>query len=389
MNKIINLMNKIRIPCDDLLFPERVINYRELEKGKKGKPAMRESFSTIGSAASIRAVLLDAELNGEGAGPLRRTLQAGFEAVLVKHNPKRKVFRLDCADGRTLYLKLFAGRDPLISLFRFYPRLEYLAAQRLEKLHLPVIRYLAWGRLPRQEGFCLSEGVCEAVPARQYFFQTVLPHPELAAGFLKQLAAVTRQLVQNKIRHPDFHLGNILWCGRSGELYLADPWGVYPRRFRTRSDAVLLCLPWLELRGSAEDSLLIAGLLESGLANDRAEALALLGRAAELHERRMRRHWKKLSGRILSGKSKFATETALGEDRCSFRHTEWFAPPEKLALDPAWRRRDFASEAASRPLWIDSFLLLPPQKNPPLARLVRKDGSSALFYARDPDASAE
>ena len=127
---------------------------------------MRESFSGIDSAAAVRALLQHAELNGEDTVSLRRSIQAGFEAELVKSNPKRKVFRLDCADGRTLYLKLFAGRDPLTSLFRFYPEQEYFAARRLKKLHLPVIRYLAWGRLPQRGGFCLSEGICEAVPAR-------------------------------------------------------------------------------------------------------------------------------------------------------------------------------------------------------------------------------
>ncbi len=349
---------------------------------------MRESFSTIDTTADVSKLLAHAKLNGDDPGSVLRSLSAGFGAALVKRNPKRKVFRLDCSDGRTLYLKLFAGRNPLIELFRFYPRLEYEAARQLDRLHLPVIRYLAWGRLSRG-GFCISEGICDAVPARQYFFETVRNHPELTSNFLNQLSSVTRQLYLRKIRHPDFHLGNILWCGGSGKLYLADPWGVRPSAIQTRSDEVRLCLPWLELRGSTDDAKLIDGLVKSRLADDCEAARTLLREAADVHERRVRRQWKKLSARILSGRSKFATEVTLGEDRCSFRHTEWFAPPEKLELDPAWHRQDFPSESASLPDWIESFLLLPPQKNPPLARLVRKDGSSALFYARGPEKSAE
>ena len=333
---------------------------------------MQEHFSRINTAAEVRTLLLYADLNGDDPDALRSCILSGFEAELVKSNPKRKVFRLDCTGGRTLYLKLFAGRRPPISWFRLDPRQEYRSARRLENLHLPVIHYLAWGRLHRG-GFCLSEGVPEAVSARQYFFQTAVSEPRLTGDFLDQLAVVTRQLHEHQIHHPDFHLGNILWCARTGKLYLADPWGVVPRRFRTEADSVLLCLPWLELRGPVEDTVLVEGLRKAGLADERASGLALLDRAAALHERRVRRQWKKLSARILSGKSKFATGIELGEDRCFFRHTQWFTPPEKLELDPAWHRQDFTSESASQTLWIDSFLLL------------KKDGSSSLFYARKPE----
>ncbi|MBQ9336722.1 MAG: hypothetical protein IJS14_05435 [Lentisphaeria bacterium] len=349
---------------------------------------MREKFSEIENGADVRTLLMQAELNGGDPELLRRSIEPGIEAELVKQNPKRKVYRLDCAGGRTLYLKLFAGRGPLISHLRFYPRLEYLAARRLEKLQLPVIRYLAWGRFLRG-GFCLSEGIPGTVPARQYFFQTARHRKDLAASFLTELAEVTRRLRACRIHHPDFHLGNILWSAPEGKLYLADPWGVHRRLLRTRPDAVLLCLPWLELRGCAEEAALEDGLCKAGLAEARADARVLLDRAAALHERRVRRHWNKLSARILSGKSKFATEIELGEGRCSFRHTEWFAPPEKFEIDPGWRRQDFASEEASRPAWIESFLLLPPPDDPPLARLVRKDGTSALFYARGRGGNAD
>ena len=98
------------------------------------------------------------------------------------------------------------------------------------------------------------------------------------------------------------------------------------------------------------------------------------------YEHRIQRQKKKFAARILSGKSKFATEVVLPEGKCSFRHTAWFAPPDKLELNPEWHETGFETESESGKIWLDSFLKIPPVKNPPLARLIKPDGSSALFY---------
>jgi len=343
---------------------------------------MREKFSTINTPAEVRSLLLYAELNGEDTAALRRRIEAGFEVVLVKQNPKRKVYRLSCPDGREMYLKLFAGQSFPQSVFRFYAQQEYQAARRLESLGLPVIRYLAWGRLDRG-GFSLSEGVPEAVSLRQYCFETLIHRPELQAEFADRLAGVVRPLMRNRIRHPDFHLGNILLSRSSGKLFLADPWGVRPVWFLRASDRLDASLPWVELSGTLPDELVLSGMVSSELARDSASAAALLEAAHARRERFFARHREKFNARILSGHSKFATEVTLPEGRCAFRHTEWFAPPAKFELDPAWRRVAYESEEASRDIWLDSFLKTPPEKNPPLARLLCPDGTAVLFFADD------
>ncbi|MBO4633149.1 MAG: hypothetical protein J5858_14615, partial [Lentisphaeria bacterium] len=304
---------------------------------------------------------------------------SGFEVVLVKQNPKRKVYRLHSPGKPELYLKLFAGQGALLSFFRFYAAGEYRAARRLELLGLPVIRYLAWGCL-REGGFCLSEGIPDAVPARRYFFESLIREPWRQADFLDQLADVSAALRRHRIRHPDFHLGNILYCQLSGKLFLADPWGIHPVPFWRGIHQIELCLPWLELYGSIPEDMLLQGIQNADLASDGKAARNLLTATRARHDWLIRRHWKKLSARILSGKSKFATEVVLPEGRCSFRHTEWFAPPEKLEVNPSWKSIVYENEAESEKIWLDSFLQIPPLASPPLARLIRKDGASVLFY---------
>lgn len=344
---------------------------------------MNERFDAVNTPAEVRSLLLFSALNGDDPESLRKRILSGFEVDAVKQNPKRKVYRLRCSDGSELYLKLFAGQNFLQSFFRFNARHEYQAARTLEKAGLPMIRYLAWGQLHRG-GFCLSEGIPQAVSARQYFFETVIRDPERLSTFLSELAGITGQLRSLSVRHPDFHLGNILFSPVTDQLSLADPWGVHPVLLRLKTYRLEWCLPWLELYGSVPEDQLLSGLEEAGLAGDRSEAESLLKDALARHSSLVQRHRAKLNARILSGKSKYATEIELPQGRCSFRHTEWFAAPDTLEISPSWHAVQYKTEAESRLTWLDSFLQIPPQENPPLARLIAPDGSSVLFYDRKP-----
>lgn len=340
---------------------------------------MNERFDAVNTPAEVRSLLLFSTLNGDDPESLRKRILSGFEVDAVKQNPKRKVYRLRCGNGSELYLKLFAGQNFLQSFFRFNARHEYQAARTLEDAGLPMIHYLAWGQLHRG-GFCLSEGIPQAVSARQYFFETLIREPKKQSSFLAELAKITGQLHRHLIRHPDFHLGNILFCPVTDQLNLADPWGVHPVLLRLKKYRLELCLPWLELYGCVPEDLLLAGMVEAGLAGNRSEADRLLKEALARHLCRLQHHRAKLDSRILSGKSKYATEIELPEGRCAFRHTEWFAAPDKLEISPRWQSVSYKTEAESRRIWLDSFLQIPPQKDPPLARLVAPDGSSMLFY---------
>ena len=332
------------------------------------------------TAADIRSLLQDSVLNGDDPETLRKHILAGFESELVKQNPKRKIYRLKSLSGREFYLKSFAGQSLFSRLFRFYPLLEYRAARSLEEMGLPVIHYAAWG-VSRHGGFCISNGIPEAVSARQYCFETLVREPASRPLFLELLSDVTRALRRCRIAHPDYHLGNILWSMREKRLYLVDPWGIHKVFFPRRLHAVQLCLPWLELSGMVPEEELLQGVQKSGLTATLSAARDLLALAAGQYEKRRDRQWKKLSDRILSGRSKFATGVVLPEGKCMFRHTEWFAPPEKLELNPAWCRVELEDASKAREIWLHSFLRMPPEKNPPAAWLMHENGKSSLFYA--------
>lgn len=339
---------------------------------------MHGKFSQVKTTSDIRELLLFSEFNGEGADAARDFIRKDFEVLPVKQNPKRKIFRLVNASGQCLYLKLFAQQSFPFTVFRFYPSTEYEIARKLEKNGIPVIRYLAWGKL-KKGGFCISEGVPDAVPARKYFFETVRFNPPLLNHFLERLAELTFSLYHKNYRHPDFHLGNILFTPIDRHLYLVDPWGIREILFQTTASRIALCTPWLELRGYISDDNLLNGILSSGLAKTKIDAIELLQKAVRQYEKKCTAQWPKISRRILSGKSKFATTVQKKDGDYTWRHTLWFASPEKMEINPSWRRVEFSSAEESEKIWLESFRH-PSDENRPLLRVVYKNSLSALYF---------
>ncbi len=339
---------------------------------------MYEKFSQTVTASDIRELLLFAKLNGENAKAAEDFIRKGFEVFLVKQNPKRKVFRLTGPSGQIMFLKLFAQQRFPFSIIRFYPSKEYEIACKLEKNGIPVIRYLAWGRL-KKGGFCISEGIPEAVSARQYFFENVRSNPALLNSFLGKLAELTGILYHKNYRHPDFHLGNILFTPRNPGFFLVDPWGMRELFLHTTASKLALCTAWIELRGYISRDKLLDGILSSGLARAKIDAVELLQEAVRQYTKRADAQWPKIARRILSGKSKFATSVHQEDGIYTWRHTLWFTPPEKMEIDPSWRKVDFPSAEESEKVWLESFRR-PSDENHPLLRVVYKDTHSALFF---------
>lgn len=343
---------------------------------------MYEKFSQITAASDIRELLLFTKLNGDGSKTADDFIRKGFEVIPVKQNPKRKIFRLVNSSGRTMFLKLFAQQRFPFSVFRFYPSREYRIARELEKNGIPVIHYLAWGKL-KKGGFCISEGLPEAIPARQYFFETVRSNPALLRGFLGKLAELTGILYHKNFRHPDYHLGNILFTPAESHLFLVDPWGMRELFIRSNASKIALCTAWIELRGYISHDNLVDGILSSGLARSKIDAVELLQQAVRRYNGRAAAQWPKIARRILSGKSKFATSVQKEDGVYTWRHSLWFTPPAKTEIDPFWRKADFPSPEESEKIWLDSFRH-PSDENRPLLRVVYKDTRSALFFEQEP-----
>lgn len=335
-------------------------------------------MNTINDSNDIRKLVAFARMRGEEADRVSRFMQTDFSLEKVKSNPKRSIFRMTDEHGSMLYLKLFSRQFFPFDIFRFYAAKEYRIAKALEAASVPVVRYLAWAKLENGGGFCVSEGVPHAVSGRQYFFQTALSDDRKRGVFLECIAELARGLYKNHFYHSDFHTSNILFDQEREKACLVDPWGIREVFGFMEYRKAEMCSPWMELRAYLSDDEVMQGILSSSLGKNKFDALELMDRAAKRYRKQSEMRWDRTRRRILSGKAKFTTLEMRGPDRFFWRHTEWFAPPEKLEINPAWKVRSIRNAEEARTLWLNSFR--EPCAEKPLLWVVHPDDTSELYF---------
>ena len=168
-------------------------------------------MNEINDLNDIRRLAAFSKVNGEDAGALMKFIQSDVKVEKIKENPKRAMFRLTDEHGRMLYLKLFRRQRFPFNIFRFYAAKEYRTAKTLQKASLPIVNYLAWAVRKDGGGFCVSEGLPNAVSGRRYFFETARFDAQKRRVFLDRLAELTCALCHAHFYHPDFHTSNFLF----------------------------------------------------------------------------------------------------------------------------------------------------------------------------------
>lgn len=341
-------------------------------------------FAQFESRLDIEELFSSSSLHGEEKAleELRAFFQAGFLAYKVKENPKRKVFRLEGKDGREVYLKLFAPQKFPFNVIRFYGKKEYAIARELEKASVPVVRYMAWGKAENKCGFCLSEGVKGAIPARRFFFESACNDPASKKVFLTAVERIVHTLHARHFHHPDFHTGNLLYAPEEKKFLLVDPWGIGDS-FLTLDSSRELCGIWMELKPFLTEDEILSGMISGGLAPNKMDALVLMDKALRSYRKQFCHHLPKLHSRIMNGHKKYVTLVEEEERSLYFRNNLFFAPPEKCQIDPAWRKVSFPDMESARKLFLDSFDLHEYSGDVPLLMSLPKNMSeeACLYFA--------
>lgn len=333
----------------------------------------------LASPDDLRRLVAASDTQGVAVESFRSFLADEFQLVRIKQNPLRRVFRLTSHSGRTLYFKLFIKISFPASCFRFYPRMEYAVSHRWNTSGIPVIDYLAWGRFPGG-GFTVSEGVPLACTALKYFFCRALPDTSECPVFLDKLTGLIALMFRQRCLHPDFHLCNILVNGDDLSLILADPFGMRRVFFPSDKFKLALLVPWREFRGYLPDSLLADRIVESELASTREEALNMLEHASLIYRKIRTSHRDKIIRQISSGISKYTRDLDTENGKLSIRHTPWFSFPEKTEISPQWEAVSYPDASSSEAAWLDAILYNADIYRAPVARLVRSDGTSVLYF---------
>lgn len=299
-----------------------------------------------------------------------------FPSTVIKQNPVRSVCKAtNPENGEVFYIKYDTPRSFLkkcCNLFYSKSRQEFHAAGLLRKLNLPVIRYEACGE--RTSGSCLiSREIKNYCSAAQFWY--ALSSDDSAKPqrkkFIAALTALLKTLNENKILHPDFHLGNLMCNPNDPEkLLLPDPYGIRKACFRNVA---------------AYNSIVVTNLAAEIRAEEGQEILRATGADPALWDNLLLKNknminaqWQRRMKQILTGNSKFSRTESINGVEYQIRNSRWFAP---VPFTPeACKQVSMPKEEALK-IWLESFrkeMLYDIKGHPKAICIMDKD--AILFY---------
>ena len=268
------------------------------------------------------------------------TVCGGIE---VKRNARRVVYRVTAQNGKDYFAKL---EHSACLWCRNKAKIEFNAGRILREAGIPCVEFVACGRRGLQETLLVSRAEENVVDAREYFFSVAVADPVRRKAFLSALFALLQKMKENKIRHRDFHAGNIL-----------------VREEKNGTCTLLLVDPLAVTQSCHANSFELARILNdfAPLLTDE-EALTLAENDPELlasvvadRKKKCRREWEKRKVQILSGKSKFSRIVSCADGRVfEVASTPWYKPgkmPEDLSILAV---ETYSAEEAER-RWLEMF----------------------------------
>ncbi|MDD5697487.1 MAG: lipopolysaccharide kinase InaA family protein [Victivallaceae bacterium] len=278
----------------------------------------------------------------------------------VKQNPVRTVFKVE----DLFYVKI---EQPAGFWRRARNRLapkaarEFAAGRALATAGVPVVRHLGWAKRGSAV-MLLTEALPESCSALEYWHREIVYGPETPKKFLTGLAEFLNPFFAAGFYHPDFHLGNLLYCAPSGNFALVDVYGVRrpkklsPRQITEHSRIVLELFRGLS---NAEGSAFLRSVRSELSA---AAAGEFWRRGLALRAARAQENWPKRRVQILENYSKYITPVNTADHEFLVRKM----PGAGVAVDPpaipdrlTGNYFDVAQLPSRRAeaLWLESFRL--------------------------------
>ncbi|MGF0034953.1 hypothetical protein [Victivallis vadensis] len=216
-------------------------------------------------------------------------LEAGRE---VKSNPVRQVFR--CGDYFLKYDRRSGRRL----------RSEWSCAQLIEREGIQLVEHLALGE-SSAGSILITRAFPKAEAVSDYFYRTYIEQPGEPAVFLNNFVHFARKVLESRLYHPDFHIGNVLYSPGLNRFALVDAQGVrkagwFDRWFRRYSMERI----GMEFRFSRTRHQMLKLLAALGIADpEEFYAEALVRESAALwHE------WPRRRRQALAGYPKFSVQ---------------------------------------------------------------------------------
>ena len=304
------------------------------------------------------------------------TQAAAEELVCIKATESRAVYRFE-----DLYIKV-CGSFRCKSILFPAAREEYNVYRKLQKHNIPAVEHLGWGRAGHYTALVTRAWSEDSSDALRYWFGMAYEIQQ-SEDFLNQLKDFLSVLVNSRLHHGDFHLGNILYSPEKKSFALVDLHNVRIGRQRNVKEKAEMLQILAELRSSIRPQKMLQ------LFNDIAEVPDAM--AAEVIRKRLihdmehlQHHWQRRMNQFLTGYSKFSSFV-------NFDNNILLVKRDKLRrniFDPAAARRGeyrtirLGFSAALEQMLFSFYLSMLQVPHIPVAAL-SPDGT--LYYPEMPD----
>ena len=303
--------------------------------------------------------------------------------VPVKENKKRKIFRILAENGTDyFYLKwhLVNGfKEKVGALFKNKALKEFESCQLLQKYSINVANYFAWGISTDGETMIISEEARDTQTARSYWYNLTMDEfnrpfkskSEIIEGsrkdaneFILKFKKLIKIFITERIYHPDFHFGNLLWNKTNQDFLVIDPYGIKKKiRFSAKQKFDFIGII-VGLRNYLTNEELVNFCLDINLFDDRNVAQKVI----EDYLRKQfsgNKDWAKRFRQILAGREKYNLKLfAKGKKsidyvRCGFNEMP-LETQEKLEdeefLKIKYNVEIFENIVDAEKIWTNSFI---------------------------------
>ena len=264
-----------------------------------------------------------------------------ISGILIKKNRNRAVWRVCADDGKTYFVKREKKfRFPFIAS---KAEKEFSAFALLKEKGIPAAECTAWSATMKDSILVTAALPDDYISIAEYWYSK----PETDLEFLHHLCVFLKKIAQSGIRHPDFHAGNLMTNGK--EIVMIDPVGIEATEESNTPQSWIL-IPLMTVLGDIPRETIVEMLHTAGVYPTVFEAETMLEKMKKQQYELIEREWEKRQKQILSGTSKFATETGPGK---FLRNSAWFSPGREYSENMLETTE--LPEPEARELWLNSF----------------------------------
>lgn len=274
--------------------------------------------------------------------------------TLIKKNPVRSVWKYG-----DLYIK-HNHPQSRFDKFRFsiVPKAhsEFKALKILAEMSINAVKPLGWAKYGSQS-LLITKEMAGFVNSKDYWFREACFDSQKKKKFLSSLANFAKFLVERKVIHKDFHLGNLLFNPESSSFALVDVYKLKVGKKKNQKEVFEIYRIISSVMGEINDSDALDFLINVGACNDFDSADSLWTKILSAEIPELRKKWTSMKQAVFTNSKFSSLKKSDGEKiliRKSILREELVSEAQLEQTENFIRIEEYHEQA--KKIWLDSFL---------------------------------